>query len=260
MLLSIGFRELYVTDTTPIIKMQSALNHIKRVFSVFLAVILITISLSITSQQSAIAFPFFNFTLTKQLDKILPSKQMVSDAKRFLEATPEKVCNAYFDKLDGIDSKWAAIEEGVVSTIVLTEAVKAASTAGAGQLAEYAGIASVVSKIGLGSFTKIIAGMMGKSVVGAAATAVVTSAVGGPVVMGTILVGGTVSTAYGIYELGNFTVDKLGSWAENYCVSQSTYKRIRVKSSVSSLTLHPSLLKWKSASPKKQKTKNFESD
>jgi hypothetical protein len=34
--------------------------------------------------------------------------------------------------------------------------------------------------------------LMGKSVVGAAATAVVTSAVGCPVVMGTILVGGTV--------------------------------------------------------------------
>jgi hypothetical protein len=213
--------------------MKSALNQIKRVFSIFLAVIMVTISFSITSQQAAIAFPFFNSTLTRQLDKILPSKQMVSDAKRFLEATPEKVCNAYFDKLDGSDAKWAAIADGVGSTIALTEAVKAASTAGAGPLAEYAGVASVVSKLGLGSFTKIIAGMMGKSVVGAAATSVVTAAVGGPVVMGTILVGGTVSTAYGVYELGNFTVEKLGSWAENYCMSQSLYKRIRVKSSPS---------------------------
>ena len=217
--------------------MKSALNQLRRVFSVFLAVILIAISLSITSQQPAVAFPIFNLTLTKQLDKIIPSKQMVSDAKRFLEATPEKVCRAYFDKLDGIDAKWAAIEEGVASTVILTEAVKAASTAGAGSLAEYAGIATVVSKLGLGSFAKLIAGLMGKSVVGAAATSVVTAAVGGPVVMSTILVAGTASTAYGVYELGNFTVEKLGSWAENYCEAQSLYKRIRVKSSLSPSSL-----------------------
>lgn len=198
---------------------------------------MITISLSITSQHPAVAFPLLNFTLTKQLDKILPSKQMVSDAKRFLEATPETVCQAYFDKLDGIDAKWAAIEEGVGSTILITQSVTAASAAGANGLTGYAAIAAVVPKLGLGSFTKIIAGMMGKSVVGAAATAVVTSAVGGPVVMGTILLGGTVSTAYGIYELGNFTVEKLGSWAEKYCVSQSLYKRIRVKSSLSPISL-----------------------
>ena len=49
---------------------------------------------------------------------------------------------------------------------------------------------------------------MGKSVVGAAATSVVTAAVGGPVVMSTILVAGTASTAYGVYELGNFTVER----------------------------------------------------
>jgi hypothetical protein len=231
------FRELYVADTIPILQMPSVLNYIKRVFSVFLAVILITISSSITSQQPAIAFPFFNSTLTKQLDKILPSKQMVSDAKQFLEATPQKVCHAYFDKLDGSDAKWAAIADGVGSTIMITEAVKAASTAGAGSLTEYAGVAAVISKLGLGSFTKIIAGMMGKSVVGAAATSVVTAAVGGPIVMGTLLVGGTVSTAYGIYELGNFTVEKLGNWAEKYCVAQSIYKRIRVKASPNSSSL-----------------------
>lgn len=214
--------------------MQSILNHIRRSISIFLIAAIITVSFSVTSIQPAFAF---SFTLPQQIDKFFSNKRMVSNAKRFLNATPETVCRAYFDKLDGFDSKWAAIEGGAESTIILAQSVTAASIAGAGPLTGYAGIAAAVSKLGLGSFTQIIAGLMGKSVVGAAATAVVTSAVGGPVVMGTILVGGTVSTAYEIYQLGNLTVEKLGSWAENYCVAQSYYKRIRVKSSPSSSSL-----------------------
>jgi hypothetical protein len=53
---------------------------------------------------------------------------------------------------------------------------------------------------------------MGSNVAGAAATAVVTSAVGGRVVMGAILVGGTAATAYGVYQAGNWVGKQLKWW------------------------------------------------
>lgn len=180
-----------------------------------------TLSLSLTSPQPAFASVHLDFSLIKQLEKILSNKQLVADAKRFLNTTPETVCRAYFDKLDGIDSStWAAIEEGVTSTYTITQAVTSASAAGAGSLAGYAGIASAVSQLGLGGVMTTIAGMMGSNVAGAAATAVVTSAVGGPVVMGALLAGGTGVTAFGTYKLSKFTVEKLRNWAESYCLSR----------------------------------------
>ena len=53
--------------------------------------------------------------------------------------------------------------------------------------------------------TTAIAGAMGSSITGAAATAVVTAAVGGPMVMGAILISGAGATAYGVYKLSNCT-------------------------------------------------------
>jgi hypothetical protein len=91
----------------------------------------------------------------------------------------------------------AAVPVGIVG---YTTGVAAAH--GAGSLAGYAGIASAVSKLGLGCVTTSIAGAMGSSATGAAATAVVTSAVGGPVVMGGILIGGTVLAGYGLFKGG----------------------------------------------------------
>ncbi|MBR8833153.1 MAG: hypothetical protein DSM106950_03685 [Stigonema ocellatum SAG 48.90 = DSM 106950] len=84
-------------------------------------------------------------------------------------------------------------------------------------MAGYAGIASAVSHLGNGSLTSAIAGMMGSNVAGAAATAVVTSAVGGPLVMGGLLVGGTSVAAFGTFEVGKLAVKQLGHFAENYC-------------------------------------------
>jgi hypothetical protein len=84
-------------------------------------------------------------------------------------------------------------------------------------LAGYAGIASAVSQLGLGGLTTALAGMMGSSVAGAAATAVVTSAVGGPVVMGALLASGTGAAAFGTYKLSKFTVEQFWGWVEKYC-------------------------------------------
>ncbi|WP_413269506.1 hypothetical protein [Floridanema aerugineum] len=191
---------------------------------------MITVSLGLTSPQPAVASPHPDFSGLKQIDKILSNKQIVVDAKRFLNTTPEMVCRAYFDQLNGIDnSTWAAIEQGVTSTYAITQAINSASAAGAGSLAGYAGIASAVSELGLGGLMTTIAGMMGSNVAGAAATAVVTSAVGGPAVMGILIAGGTSGSFFLIYKLGKFTVEKLKNsaqvekledWAKSYCLSR----------------------------------------
>ncbi len=153
-------------------------------------------------------------------EKLLSNKQLIRDTKNFLDMTPEAFCGAYFDKLDGVDSAaWRVIEEGAAATATVTGAISSASTAGAGALSGYAGIASAVSQLGLGGLTSAAAGMMGSSASGAAATAVVTSAVGGPMIMGALIVGGTGAAAYGTYEVGKFAVDKLGDLAEGYCNS-----------------------------------------
>ncbi|MBE9226513.1 hypothetical protein IQ264_13880 [Phormidium sp. LEGE 05292] len=196
----------------------------------FLITLLITISSSLTLPKPAFAFPYPNFSLLKQLDKILSNKQMVADTKKLLDKTPETICKAYFDKLKGIDnSKWAAIEEGLASTGTIATAIASASNAGAGALAGYAGIASAVSELGLGGIMTTIAGMMGSNVAGAAATAVVTSAVGGPAVMGVLIAGGTSGSLFLVYKLGKFTVEKLENlaqvekledWAKSYCLSR----------------------------------------
>jgi hypothetical protein len=70
-------------------------------------------------------------------------------------------------------------------------------------------MAAAVSSLGLGGATTAIAGMMGTNVAGAAATAVVTSAVGGAVVMGAILAGGTAASAYGVYQAGKWVGKQL---------------------------------------------------
>jgi hypothetical protein len=151
-------------------------------------------------------------------ENLLSNKQLVRDAKRFLNMTPEAFCGAYFDKVDGVDSPtWRVIEEGAAATATVTGAISSASAAGAGALSGYAGIASAVSQLGLGGLTSAAAGAMGSSASGAAATAVVTSAVGGPVVMGALIIGGTGVAAFGTYEAGKFAVEKLGNLAEGYC-------------------------------------------
>lgn len=177
------------------------------------------IALAITFQFCFIeARPALAVNPIQVAENLLSNKQLIRDAKRFLDMTPEAFCSAYLDKIDGVDSTaWRVIEEGATAAATVAGAISSASTAGAGALSGYAGIASAVSQLGLGGLTSAAAGIMGSSASGAAATAVVTSAVGGPVVMGALIVGGTGVAAFGTYEAGKFAVEKLGGLAQGYC-------------------------------------------
>jgi hypothetical protein len=188
----------------------------KKVFFVLFLTLFLTVYLAFTSVQTSFALNVL--TLPKDIQQVLSNQQLIKDAKKFLSTTPDKFCQAYFDQLDGVDGgTWEAIGTGAESVITLGTAITSASTAGAGSLAGYAGIASAVSQLGLGGLMQAVAGMMGSSVTGAAATAVVTSTVGGPLVMGALLVSGTSAAAFGTYELGKFAVGNLASFAESFC-------------------------------------------
>ncbi len=108
----------------------------------------------------------------------------------------------YSDANEGRDdgATLDAVASGAVTGVTVGYTV--ATVKGAGALAGYAGTASAVSSLGLGGVTTAIAGAMGSSATGAAATAVVTAAVGGPVVMGAILVAGSAAVSYGVYKGG----------------------------------------------------------
>jgi hypothetical protein len=150
--------------------------------------------------------------------KILYNKQLVRDAKYFLSNSPDLICSAYFDFQNGADStKWDAMVKGGSAAVTVGQAISSASAAGAGSLTGYAGIASAVSQLGLGGLTQAVAGLLGSNAAGAAATAVVTSTVGGPVVMGALLVAGVGATAYGSGELTKMVATNLGEWAEGSC-------------------------------------------
>jgi hypothetical protein len=125
----------------------------------------------------------------------------------------EDVVDGLCDGLEGNDrSIEKTAKTGITTAAVVGGSVASAAAAGAGSLAGYAGMASVVSSMGLGGVTTAIAGAMGTNVAGAAATAVVTSAVGGPVVMGAILVGGAAATTYGVYQAANWAGRQLKWW------------------------------------------------
>ncbi|WP_009630049.1 hypothetical protein [Synechocystis sp. PCC 7509] len=112
--------------------------------------------------------------------------------------------DGFVDAIAEIDrSGKKSLQAGTGAAVTVGSAVTTAA-AGAGSLAGYAGMASAVSTMGLGGATTAIAGLMGSSVTGAAATAVVTAAVGGPMVMGAILISGAGATAYGVYKLSNW--------------------------------------------------------
>ncbi|MCT7967767.1 hypothetical protein NG799_15600 [Laspinema sp. D1] len=138
--------------------------------------------------------------------------------KNFLSATPGTFCKAYQDMKNGIDnSSWSAIQEGAETTLRLLQTFTSVSANGGGNLTGYAAIASTVSKLGLGGLTKTLAIVLGSNANGAAATAVVTSAVGGPLVMAGLLTAGTAATTYGTYKMSVFVAKQLGDWAEKSC-------------------------------------------
>jgi len=111
---------------------------------------------------------------------------------------------AYDKSNDESNGHYNAATDGAITSGIVGYSVYSAGAAGAGSLTGYAGIASAVSSMGLGGVTTTIAGAMGSQATGAAATALVTSVVGGPVVMGAILVGGAAATSYGLYKCGQF--------------------------------------------------------
>lgn len=154
--------------------------------------------------------------------KNLPSREQIKELKEIAKkpVPPNPVKTLKDNLIDGFNdgvkgdnrSSEKVAKVGVLTTVFVATSVTSAASAGAGTLAGYAGIASAVSSMGLGGVTTAIAGAMGTNVFGAAATAVVTSAVGGPAVMGVILVGGTAATAYGTYEAAHWVGKQFQLW------------------------------------------------
>jgi hypothetical protein len=154
----------------------------------------------------------------QHVKEILSNQHLVEEAKQYLAITPDKFCTAYSEAASGVDnSSWQIIQKGAVSVFTLIQAMSAAATAGAGSLTGYAGMASAISQLGLGGLTTTIAGMLGSSATGAAATSVVTSFVGGPLIMGILLVGGTSAAGYGTYQASKLAITKLNDFAAQYC-------------------------------------------
>jgi len=191
-------------------------GYLKKTISLLMVTLVLIVYLGLTSVPPAFALNVVSFP--GHIQQVFSNQQLIKDVKKFMNTTPEKFCRAYSDQLNGVDNgTWEAITQAAESVITVVTAIQSALTAGAGSLAGYAGIASAVSKLGLGGLTQVIAGMMGSNVTGAAATAVVTSTVGGPLVMGTLIIGGTSAAAFGTYELGKVASEHLVSLAKSYC-------------------------------------------
>jgi hypothetical protein len=221
------------------------LQQFRQLISSFLIVVLITVSLLLSSLANASAniIPFDFNTVTDKAKslfsngdsiknllsskkviidntkKLFANKQLVKDARNFLNESPDHICYAYVALKNGDDtSQWDAIIKGGTSAVTIGQAINSASIAGAGSLTGYAGMASAISQLGLGGLTQAVAGFLGSSASGAAATAVVTSAVGGPIAMAALVAVGLGVTTFGTGEITKFVADKLGDWAENSCV------------------------------------------
>lgn len=200
--------------------MKFLLKQLKRIFSACSIALILTVPFLLTAPEPALASAPGNSSLSQPHNRVLSNEQQLLDASRLPVVTIDRFCKAYLDRAhSGVDnSAQMAIKEGVASTVIIVHAINSASAAGGGSLAGYAGMASAVSHLGLGGLTTTIAAAMGSHATGAAATAVVTSAVGGPMVMGTLIALGTGAAAFGTYELGKWTFDTLGHQAESYCV------------------------------------------
>jgi hypothetical protein len=172
-------------------------------FSRILSLLLIVLTISVSSGLLSIQ-PAFASTLSQE---------------------PNDICDVYRGTSEADKAKWRAVEMAAAGAIVhLTADIASASAAGAGSLAGYAGTAAAVSHLGLGGITTAIAGMMGSHAAGAAATALVTSLVGGPLIMGALIAGGVGVAAYGKHKLeksflDKFTRNELEDWAAEYCMS-----------------------------------------
>lgn len=148
-----------------------------------------------------------------------PISGLLREADQFLEEVPTTMCSAYeAHSLDPNAREWLAFVESGHSLFLIVSAIQAASVAGAGSLAGYAGMASAVAQLGLGGATTMIAGLLGSHTAGAAATSVVVSFVGGPVIMTAIVVSIPLLLALGEHYVSQLTIQFFGQWAEMVCL------------------------------------------
>lgn len=182
-------------------------------------------SVDIASKFNKVKDLSSNIHIPKAAKEILSNVSFLKVVEDFLEITPENFCNAYNNYITGVDyTGWQAIEKGAGPTYMVFKALSHASLAGAGNLTGYAGIASTVSQLGLSGVVTPLASLLGSGATGAAATAVVTSAVGGPAIMAALIIGGAVVTDIGVHHAVNFTFEtgkkyasQVDTYAQNYC-------------------------------------------
>jgi hypothetical protein len=199
-------------------------SRFNRLILPFMIVILLTVSVVLIVPGDAHADTFTNLIkykgdLLKVINKLPNNNKFLAGAKDFLNTSPQKICRAYWDQRNGINSsQWDALLKGAEAAAIIGEAIIAASTAGAGALTGYAGIASAVSTLGLGSIvTATAATLLGSSAIGAAATSVVTSAVGGPLVMAAVITSVLASAVFAANYLAWTVAAQLGDWALQTC-------------------------------------------
>ena len=200
------------------------LRKFHRLISSCLIVVVLTVSFLLSSPTNASAgIPIDLKAVTNLVKEFISNKQLSRDAKNFINDSPKKICSAYVNMKNGRDnSKWNnLVQEGGFAIFTIGQKIAAVSP-NAGALTSYAGMASAISELGLGGVTQVIAGFLGSNAVGAAATAVVTSTVGGPIVMAGLVSIGLGVTAVGTGELTKLVAHKLGDWAESSCYVQSS--------------------------------------
>jgi hypothetical protein len=200
------------------------LPRFNRLILSFMIVILLTVSAVLADPGDAHADTVTNLIkykgdLLKVINKLPNNEKFLAGAKDFLETSPQQICRAYWDQRNGTNSsQWDALLKGAEAAVIIGQAMIAASAAGAGPLTGYAGIASAVSTLGLGPIvTATAATFFGSSAIGAAATSVVTSAVGGPFVMAAVITSILASAVFAANYLAWTVAAQLGDWALQTC-------------------------------------------
>ena len=198
--------------------------RLNRLIPSFVIVILLTVSIALTAPDDAHADTVTNLIkykgdLLKVVNKLPNNEKFLAGAKDFLNASPQKICTAYWEQRNGTNSsQWDALLKGAEAAVIIGQAIIAASAAGAGALTGYAGIASAVSTLGLGSIVTVTAAtFLGSIAVGAAATSVVISAVGGPFVMAAVIISILASGVFAANYLAWTVAAQLGDWALQTC-------------------------------------------
>lgn len=193
----------------------------KRFLTIFLCVALavnFTLSMPSAALANSGASPTADLHGLPKVDSAVILK-ILEIAKENADPLSGRACNAYYDAINDIDdSTRDAIRSSSATAFEIAWAMLMTYYAGAGALTGHAAVAAIISKMGLGNITTTIAHMMGRNVFGAAATAVVTSTVGGPMVMAALLAGGVGLTTYEVYKLGQFAASHFAEWMQVYCL------------------------------------------